>query len=200
MIGGELDRVVNGDATPHDAVAVLSRQLRDRPGSVLVLEDLHWADEATLDVLRLLARRIDTVPVLVVATYRDDQLDRDHPLRLVLGELTAGAALRRVSLSPLSREAVGQLAEPYSVDADQLYAKTSGNPFFVLEALASGGAAIPDTVRDAVLARASQLNDRGPHACSRPLRSSRRWPRSGCSSRWPARRSRASTQPCRPAC
>ncbi|BEP14909.1 AAA family ATPase [Acidothermaceae bacterium B102] len=158
-LGGELADVVTTSATAHDAVAALSRQLRDQPGSVLVLEDLHWADEATLDMLRLLARRLETVPVLVLASYRDDQLHRDHPLRLVLGELTGNPALRRLGLTGLSREAVGQLARPYHVDADELFAKTSGNPFFVLEALAGGDAAIPDTVRDAVLARASRLGD-----------------------------------------
>ena len=58
-----------------------------RAPTVLVLEDLHWADEATLDVLRLLARRVETVPALVLASYRDDELDARHPLRIVLGEL-----------------------------------------------------------------------------------------------------------------
>jgi DNA-binding CsgD family transcriptional regulator/tetratricopeptide (TPR) repeat protein len=157
-LGGELAEVVAKSTTPHDAVAALSRQLRDRPGGILVLEDLHWADEATLDVLRLLARRIETVPVLVVASYRDDQLDRYHPLRLVLGEIANGSTVRRMGLCALSRAAVGHLAESYDVDVDVLFAKTSGNPFYVLEALAGGDATIPDTVRDAVLARASRLS------------------------------------------
>jgi DNA-binding CsgD family transcriptional regulator/tetratricopeptide (TPR) repeat protein len=157
-LGGELETVVSSSSTPHDAVVALSRQVRGQVGTVLVLEDLHWADEATVDVLRLLARRIDTVPMLVVATYRDDQLDRDHPLRLVLGELSTNEAVRRIRLSRLSPAAVTQLALPYAVDPDELYRKTSGNPFFVLEALAGGDAAIPDTVRDAVLSRAARLS------------------------------------------
>ena len=57
--------------------------------TVLVLEDVHWGDQATLDVLRLLGRRISQVPALVLATYRDDEVDRRHPLRTVLGELAA---------------------------------------------------------------------------------------------------------------
>ena len=60
-----------------------------------MLEDVHWADEATLDVLRLLARRVEAVPALVVATYRDDELDARHPLRLVLGELATSRRGRR---------------------------------------------------------------------------------------------------------
>ena len=67
-----------------------TRSLRGRPPGVVVLEDLHWADEATLDVLRLLARRIESLPALVLATYRDDELDPRHPLRIVLGELPSG--------------------------------------------------------------------------------------------------------------
>ena len=70
-----------------------SDELTARAPTILVLEDLHWADEATLDVLRLLGRRVETVPALVLASYRDDELDRGHPLRVVLGELAA--ALRR---------------------------------------------------------------------------------------------------------
>ncbi len=80
------------DPVPSLVVQALVREL-DAP-SIVVLEDLHWADEATLDVLRLLARRIETLPVLLVATYRDDELDPSHPLRILLGELTSRTADR----------------------------------------------------------------------------------------------------------
>jgi predicted ATPase len=76
--------------------------LSARPPTVFVLEDVHWADEATLDVLRLLARRVETVPALVVASYRDDQLDRTHPLRIILGELATSRAVGRIKLAGLS--------------------------------------------------------------------------------------------------
>jgi hypothetical protein len=128
---------------------------------VFVLEDLHWADEATLDVLRLLARTVETVPALVVACYRDDELGRGHPLRIMLGELARSWTVGRMKLVRLSPEAVAQLAEPYGVDADELYRKTAGNPFFVIEALATGAEGIPDTVRDAVLAHAARLSPVG---------------------------------------
>ncbi len=75
-----------------------------------MLEDLHWADEATLDVLRLLARRLGAVPALVVATYRDDELDNAHPLRRVLGEFATSDVVRRMGLAPLSPAAVAELA------------------------------------------------------------------------------------------
>ena len=124
---------------------------------MLVLEDLHWADEATLDVVRLLGRKVERVPALVLVSYRDE-LDRVHPLRILTGELSTSAAVRRLRVDPLSPEGVAQLAEPHGVDADDLYRKTGGNPFFVTEVLAGAEVEIPNTVRDAVLARAARLS------------------------------------------
>ncbi|MET0788260.1 MAG: AAA family ATPase [Cellulomonas sp.] len=155
--GGALREVVAGRPAPHDVVQALVGELRTHGPAVLVLEDLHWADEATLDVVRLLARRVETVPALVVLTYRDDELHRDHALRTLMGELATHRSVRRLTLAPLSREAVGRLAGPAGVDADQLFVATAGNPFFVVETLAAGADSIPDTVREAVLARASRL-------------------------------------------
>ena len=156
--GGELENVVASGVKPHEVVAALVRELQARTPSVFVLEDLHWADEATLDVLKLLARRAETVPALIVASYRDDELDGRHPLRIVLGELATTQAVRRIRLDGLSHEAVARLAEPLSVDADELYRKTAGNPFFVVEVLAGQADEIPDTVRDAIFARAARLS------------------------------------------
>ena len=158
LTGGELAQVVTDGERPHDVVGALVRALRARSPTVLVLEDLHWADEATLDVLTLLARRMASVPALVLATYRDDELDRSHPLRIVLGELATGEAVTRLRLPPLSAAAVSTLAEPHGVDGDELYRRTAGNPFFVTEALGAAGAEIPPTVRDAVLARVARLS------------------------------------------
>jgi DNA-binding CsgD family transcriptional regulator/tetratricopeptide (TPR) repeat protein len=101
------------------------------------------------------------LPALVVASYRDDQLDVRDPLQIVLGELATSPSISRMKLSGLSPAAVAELAEPYDADADELYVKTGGNPFFVVEALAAGADAIPETVRDAVLARAARLGPSG---------------------------------------
>jgi DNA-binding CsgD family transcriptional regulator len=154
--GGELEELVETGAKPYEVAAALMRELRTPSPAILVLEDLQSADEATLDVLRLLARRIETVRAFVLASYRDD-LDRDHPLRVVIGELAAGESTRPMRLGPLSAAAVATLAEPLGVDAEELYRTTSGNAFFVTEALAAKAAEIPSTVRDAVLARAARL-------------------------------------------
>jgi DNA-binding CsgD family transcriptional regulator len=162
--GGELERVAASGAPPYEVAGALMRELIGSPSSVVVVEDLHWADEATLDVLRIVARRVETLPALIVVTYRDDELDRRHPLRSLLGELMLGDRAARVVVEPLSPEAVTSLAAAHRVgvdicvDVDDLYSKTNGNPFFVTEALAAAGAEVPDTARDAVLARAARLS------------------------------------------
>ncbi len=157
---GQLKEVVDGAGGPWDVATALLHELTARTPTILVLEDLHWADEATLDVVRLLARRIDTVPALVLASYRDDELDRAHPLRLVLGEVATSSGVSRLSVPLLSAEAVAELAAPHGFDADDLYRTTGGNPFFVTEVLATGRGEIPATVRDAVLARVARLDPR----------------------------------------
>jgi class 3 adenylate cyclase/tetratricopeptide (TPR) repeat protein len=158
MTGGELLHVLDEGAKPQAVAAALTRELASRKPTVLVLEDLHWADEATLDVISLLGRKIDAISALAVLTYRDDELDRRHPLRIVLGAFARGRSLRRVDLTPLSRDAVAQLAAPHGIDADELYRRTGGNPFFATEALAAGETEVPTSVREAVLARAAHLS------------------------------------------
>jgi len=154
----EFQELLAGGTTPHEVSLALVRDLRRKAPTILVLEDVHWADDATLDVLRFLGRRHGTVPVLVVASYRDTELGRFHPLRRALGELGSGESIRRLQLAPLSREAVGALSASTFADVEELYRKTGGNPFFVTEAIAAGEE-IPATVRDAVLARAARLTE-----------------------------------------
>jgi hypothetical protein len=150
--GGELAELIGSGAdTRSVALAVLAELRR---AVVVVLEDLHWADEASLDVLRILGRRIDGVPGLVVATYRDDEVER-HPLARVLGELASAPGVERLTVPRLSLDAVRELAEPHGAEWHALYALTGGNAFYVTEVLAAGGEALPATVRDAVLARAA---------------------------------------------
>ena len=155
--GGALEETLAQRAKPHEVGAVLLRMARSSNPNIVVLEDVHWADEATLDVLRLVARRVESATALFVASYRDDELDRSHPLRLVLGELATLPAVSRLRLPPLSHAAVEVLARPHNIDAGELYRKTGGNPFFVTEVLSAGGAEVPPTVRDAVLSRAARL-------------------------------------------
>ena len=161
VVSGPLEDAVAAGESAQAVFEVLLEELRSARETVVVVEDLHWADEATLDILGLLGRRVEQLPVLVLATYRADELMRGHPLRIVLGDLATAAGVVRLDLEPLSAEAVGELAEPYGVDAAELHSRTGGNPFFVTEALASGNVEVPATVRDAVLARVTRL---GPEA------------------------------------
>jgi DNA-binding CsgD family transcriptional regulator len=156
--GGELDELVRSGSRPHQIASVLADELTRRP-TLLVLEDMHWADEATLDVLRLLGRRVHALRALTVASYRDDQLERTHPLRLLVGELASEGAVARLEVPPLSADAVMKLAEGRGIDGGDLYRKTNGNPFFVTEVLAAGADRAPDTVRDAVIARSARLSE-----------------------------------------
>jgi DNA-binding CsgD family transcriptional regulator len=158
--GGELRRVLaSGGAREQVFDAVLDELGRGNKPAVLVFEDVHWADEATLDLLRFLARRIGQLRALVIATYRDDEIGPRHPLRLVLGDLATVHAVRRLALPPLSESAVRHLAGTSTLDAGALHRLTGGNPFFVSELLAVDERGIPATVRDAILARAARLSD-----------------------------------------
>ena len=126
--------------------------------TVAVIEDLHWADEATIDLLSFLGRRLGRVPALLLATYRDDEVASDHPLRIVLGDLATQRATRRMRLPPLTVEAVRELVGERDVDAAELHRITGGNPFYVTEMLDAGWPSVPPTVQDAVgvrLVRAS---------------------------------------------
>ncbi|MEA2123595.1 MAG: hypothetical protein QOI80_377, partial [Solirubrobacteraceae bacterium] len=152
--GRRLHDALGAGAAPHDVAAALLDELGGGRPAVLVLEDLHWGDEATLDVVRITARRIDRVPALLLLSYRDEVVHRSHPLQLLLGELPKATRLRPAALSA---GAVARLAQPAGLDAVALHDRTGGNPFFVTEAVATGDAHIPDTVRDAVLARAARL-------------------------------------------
>src|SRR5256886_8166735 len=127
--------------------------------TVLVVEDVHWADEATLDVLRFLVRRIAGLPVVLVLTYRDDEVTRDHPLQQLLGLASGLPRLRRLPLARLSAAAVRRLGAHTGLDPDRVFAVTAGNPFFVAEVLASGDVGgVPPTISAAVRARLRDLD------------------------------------------
>ncbi|HEX5466466.1 MAG TPA: LuxR C-terminal-related transcriptional regulator [Candidatus Limnocylindrales bacterium] len=172
QVGGELLRHCQADASRQSLFSTFLRVLaapppeasaRARGGSrpqpvVVVVEDIHQADEATIDWLAYVGRRIGGLPAMVLATYRDDELEPEHPLRTAIGQLASQRTTRRVSLPRLTREAVGELARAGSLDPDEVYALTGGNPFYVSEVLAAGATAVPPTVRDVVLGRVARLS------------------------------------------
>jgi DNA-binding CsgD family transcriptional regulator/tetratricopeptide (TPR) repeat protein len=145
------------DNEPADRVfAALLEELAEERPTVLVVEDVHWADDATLDVLGYAARRVEAIGAVLVLTMRDE-LDPRHPLHRLLGAL-AGCPVHRIELSPLSRGAVQALAEGTGRDATTVHALTGGNPFFVTETLAAPRDEVPASVKDAVLARLRGLD------------------------------------------
>lgn len=159
LVQGATDR----SAVFDSMLAALARLPRT---AVMICEDVHWADEASLDLLRLIARRVQRFGLLMVLSYRDDGLDAAHPLALLLGDLT-GPDVHRLALAPLSLPAVERLvADSRSAgDAATLHRLSAGNPFFVSELIASAAqagaashGALPPTVRDAVQARLLRLS------------------------------------------
>jgi|Tabmets5t2r1_1033131.scaffolds.fasta_scaffold01289_3 DNA-binding CsgD family transcriptional regulator/tetratricopeptide (TPR) repeat protein len=140
---------------PQREVFAATLEAITREPTLVVVEDVHWADEATLDLLLYLSRRLLAAPTLLLATYRDDELGAQHPLRVLLAEVDEA---RRIPLRPLTVEGVRTLAAGSDVDTVELYRLTGGNPFFVTEVLAAGGDGVPSSIRDAVLARADGLS------------------------------------------
>ena len=125
---------------------------------VLVIEDLHWVDQKTLDWLIFFGRRLSQLPILLVGSYRDDEIGPSHPLRMALATIPA-ARKTYVELPALSLEGVRRLGQHHSFSAEELYQITAGHPYFVTEILNSGSETIepPQSVSDVVNARFSTL-------------------------------------------
>ncbi len=129
-----------------------------RRPAVLVMEDLHWADQRSLDWLNYIGRRISQLPILLIGSFRDDEVEATHPLRTALGGIPA-ARKWQISMPPLSVEAIRMLASDSVYSPEQLNDITAGNPFFVTEILNNrqGHGAVPVSVADAVNARINVL-------------------------------------------
>jgi DNA-binding CsgD family transcriptional regulator len=157
-LGLQIDRLaLDGESRESLFRAVLAA-FAARPGTTLVIgEDAHWSDGASLDLLRFLGRRIGELRALFVVTYRDDEIGPNHPLRLVLGDLATAPTVHRIGVLPLSQGAVQRMAADRQRDAGDLHRLTGGNPFFLTEVLAAEGETVPASVGDAVLARAARL-------------------------------------------
>jgi DNA-binding CsgD family transcriptional regulator/tetratricopeptide (TPR) repeat protein len=164
------------DALPELAAAIdgagrvsrlrLFRQVRDALSAspvLLLLEDVHWADEATLDILRFLGRRLAGTRLMILATFRSEEVGREHPLTVAMGDLAGTSGVVRMQLPALSVTGVRQLLGDAgsALDADAVFQLTGGNPFYVTEVAAAGAGQVPATVRDAVLARVSRLSRAG---------------------------------------
>ncbi len=130
---------------------------------LIVFEDIHWADEATLDFIKFFSRRITQLRCLFILTYRDDEINSRHPLRNVFSDLSPDT-FTRIQLTPLSKEAVYKLANEKGYDAENVYSVSGGNPFYVNEILASYSPGVPDNIKDAILAVYDRQEEGTKHA------------------------------------
>ncbi len=159
-LGPRLRAIMASDARPSDIFAGVLDAIRHESGVfILILEDVHWADHATLDLLKFIGRRIAMLKVFVVLSFRDDEVDESHPLTQVIGELPH-RHVERLQLQPLSRDGVARIDAEGLFDPEELVAVTGGNPFFVTEMIAArqaGSTDVPASIRDSVNARLSRL-------------------------------------------
>ncbi len=153
--GGKLRQLLEAEASRSSIFSACIDELANQT-SILIFEDVHWADEATLDLIKYLGRRIAPVGALLVLTFRDDEVTAGHPLRSVIGDLPHGSVMR-LSLPPLSQSAVSSMAADAGRVIEKLHEISGGNPFFVTELLATQEG-VPATVRDAVLSRVARLS------------------------------------------
>ncbi|HEY5773645.1 MAG TPA: AAA family ATPase, partial [Chitinophagaceae bacterium] len=130
--------------------------------SLIVFEDIHWADEATLDFIKFLARRITQLRCLFILTFRDNEIHSRHPLRNILGQLNPDS-FTRMQLLPLSRQAVEKMAEEKGYNGEDVYSISGGNPFYVNEILASYSPGVPDNIKDSVLSVYNTLDEKVKH-------------------------------------
>jgi DNA-binding CsgD family transcriptional regulator/tetratricopeptide (TPR) repeat protein len=160
--GGGLEAACRRGATREELFGALVEALAPEPAreiTVLAIEDIHWADDSTLDLVRFVGRRAGELGILMLVTYRADEVGANDRLRVVLGDLTRERATRRIEVPVLSRAAVAMLAEGTSIEPTELYRLTGGNSFFVTEIVQAGTADVPPSARDVVLARMARLSD-----------------------------------------
>ena len=156
-VGGELQLALESSDRNRIVFAVLALLRAEGGPRIVVLEDIQWADEATLDVMKVVGRRVDQLPALVVATFRDDEVGPGHPLSAALGDISR-ASVVEMDVEELSVSAVERMAVGTDLDPVTLHRATAGNPYFLSEVIASGADVVPTSIRDAISARASRLS------------------------------------------
>jgi DNA-binding CsgD family transcriptional regulator len=131
--------------------------------TLIVFEDIHWADEGTLDFIKFFARRIYQLPCLFILTYRDDEIHSRHPLRTVIGQLPPDS-FTKIPLHSLSKAAVARMATEKGYNGDDVYAISGGNPFYVNEILASYSPGVPENIKDSILSVYERQEEGTKHA------------------------------------
>lgn len=158
VAGGALERALASEAPREPIFGALLDLLQERPPTVIVFEDLHWADESSLDAVAFIGRRVERTTGTLIVTYRSDEVRLRPNVRAVLGAVPSHVA-RRIELSPLSRAAVEEMAQTAGRDdAEDLYGMTTGNPFLVNEVLTNDSADVPASVRESMIQRLAQIS------------------------------------------
>lgn len=161
----QLREALRGAVDRDRVMSALQNELAEGPHPTLaIMEDLHWADDATIDVLTFLSRRIEFVPVLLVLSMRETEIQEASRLQRFLASLLDTGSVIRLRLGPLSQDAVTAMCTAAGLSNTELYRQTGGNPFFVTELLAAQTEGVPVTVQHAVLGRVARLPSDPRHA------------------------------------
>ncbi len=134
--------------------------IQNSEAKIIIIEDMHWADESTLDLLKFLGRRINKLKTLLIITYRNDEIKSDHPLKLALGSIPSDF-LKRIKLNPLSEESVKYLAAKHGRFDSSLYQMTGGNPFLVTQILSNDQQETPATIKELFTSKLKKLSAAG---------------------------------------
>jgi DNA-binding CsgD family transcriptional regulator len=155
-----------GNLQTKDRAELFTRFLQaledQRTATVIIIEDIHWADEATLDFIKFLARRITQFHCLFILTYRDNEIHSQQAMRNVIGQIPPDT-FTRLRLTPLSRQAVEGLSAERGYNGEEVYSITNGNPFYVNEILASYSPGVPVNIRDSILSVYNRLDEQTKH-------------------------------------
>lgn len=147
----EFQRILRSNANRSALFNAFLDELKGKNQStILIFEDVHWADEATLDLIKYFSRRVNLVNCLFIVTYRDDDADRELRLRTIMGEIPARQQTR-MNIQRLSMDSVEVLAKNSHLEAGEVYRLTRGNPFYVTEILAHYSPGIPENIKDSIL-------------------------------------------------
>tara|TARA_Y100000052_G_scaffold27558_1_gene36333 strand:- start:30533 stop:33181 length:2649 start_codon:yes stop_codon:yes gene_type:complete len=159
QMGRMVEMALQAESGPSALYYAILSALEKAQPAVMVCEDLHWADHATLDLIKYIARRLNLLRVTLILSFRDDEIQLTHPLTQLLGDLP-GTMTTRLPLNPLTEAGVIQLSENSKVDGKAVFSITDGNPFYVSELIAAGtdSAYVPASVKDAVALRLAQLS------------------------------------------
>lgn len=156
QLNNDLLKLLSNEASRNLIFSTFLNSLQSYSNTnIVIFEDVHWADESTLDLIKFLGRRVNRTNSLILITFRHDEINSEHPLRTVLGDIPSKDVIR-CKLNPLSKETTNELAEAHGIS--NLFEITGGNPFLITELLNNEESGIPVSVKDSLITRISRLS------------------------------------------